>query len=421
MYALVDCNSFYASCERVFRPDLANRPVAVLSNNDGCVIAATSEAKRLGLVMGVPYFKAREICRRHNVAVFSSNYTLYGDLSRRVMVTLRQFSKEVEVYSIDEAFLRLEEMGKEQAQAFGDYLAGIVKQWIGLPVCVGIGPTKTLAKAANRIAKNRGRHSCKLEDAAEIDTVLADFPVQELWGVSSRLTKRLNRLGIATALELKRMPPLHARKLFSVTLERTVRELNGEPCIPMEVNPPAKQQIHVSRSFGKLVTDLGELEQAIATHAARVGEKLREQMSVAGSVYVWIATNPFREQDSQYQNAIALPLMPATSCTPDLIAVAVAGLRAIYKEGYKFKRAGVMALDLADAAKSMAQGSLFFSRASTEKSNALMKALDAVNNRYGAGTMLYARQGLGGEDWRMQRRLMSPHYTTQWDHLPRVS
>ena len=182
MYALVDCNSFYASCERVFRPDLAKRPVIVLSNNDGCVIAATSEAKHLGLVLGVPYFKAKELCQQHNVVVFSSNYTLYGDLSRRVMMTLRQFSKEVEVYSIDEAFLRLAEMGKEQSGTFGDYLADVVKQWIGLPVCVGIAPTKTLAKAANRIGKNRGDRSCMLEGAAENDAMLKDFPVQErLW------------------------------------------------------------------------------------------------------------------------------------------------------------------------------------------------------------------------------------------------
>ncbi len=368
------------------------------------------------------YFNTRfsAFALQHGVEVFSSNYTLYGDLSRRVMLTLRQFSKDMEVYSIDEAFLLLHEMGKEQSEVFGDYLAGIVKQWVGIPVCVGIAPTKTLAKLANRTAKNRGVRSCRLATEAEIDAVLENYPVQEIWGVSSRLMRRLNSLGIATAWQLKHLSPFQARKLYSITLERTVRELNGDPCIPFEEQPPAKQQIHVSRSFAKLVTDLGELEEAVATHAARVGEKLRQQNSFAGSLYVWIATNPFRDQDRQYQNAMALPLMPATSNTPDLITTALAGLRAIYREGYNFKRAGVMALEITDAAKTLSQGNLFFPRAAREKQLALMQTLDAMNKRFGAGTLHYASQGMGDEDWRMQRQLMSPQYTTQWDHLPRV-
>ncbi|MCD8349594.1 MAG: Y-family DNA polymerase [Planctomycetaceae bacterium] len=420
MYALVDCNSFYASCEKVFRPDLADRPVVVLSNNDGCVIAATKDAKALGLTMGVPYFQARPICRKHRVMVFSSNYTLYGDMSRRVMQTLRQFAVEMEIYSIDEAFLKLPEMTKDIAEGLGDHIVNTVKQWTGLPVCVGLGPTKTLAKAANRTAKNRGVRSLKMESPAEIDAILADMPIQDLWGISSRWTKRLNRLGVATALELKRMSPIYIRKSFNIVMERTVRELNGEPCIPLEVVPPNKKQIHVSRSFGKLVTDYVELEQAVATYAARVGEKLRRQNSFTTALLVYTATNRFREQDAQYFNSTTVPLFPATANTPDLIAAACKGLRTLYRKGYNYKKAGVLALDTTPATKELSQGNLFFDRTRRKKQVALMKALDATNARFGSGTLLYASQGFGQEDWRMQRKMQSPHYTTQWGEIPKV-
>lgn len=338
MYGLVDCNSFYASCEKVFRPDLAKRPVVVLSNNDGCVIVATPDAKALGLVMGVPYFQAEELIRKNNVAVFSSNYTLYGDLSRRVMQCLSGHARRMEIYSIDEAFLELEEMSYALRLEFGDNLARTVKKWTGITVSIGMAPTKTLAKAANRTAKRRGLRSLKLETETEIDAVLDDMAVDDVWGVFGRLKKKLNRLGITTALELMHLAPARARSLYSVVLERTVRELRGEPCIELEEQPPPKQQIVVSRSFGKLVAELSELEQAVATYAARVGEKLRKQNSFANGVYVWVATNRFREQDKQYTTGISVSLIPATACTADIITAAIAGLRRIYQKGYLFKK-----------------------------------------------------------------------------------
>ncbi len=421
MYALIDCNSFYASCEKVFRPDLADRPVVVLSNNDGCVIAATKDAKAHGLVIGVPYFQAKPVCRRINAAVFSSNYTLYGDLSRRVMRTLATFSKRMEIYSIDEAFLDLEEMPRAKAERFGDIIVSTIAKWIGLPVTAGLAGTKTIAKIANRRAKSLGLRSLKLESDDDIDATLADLPVVGVWGVSTRWGRRLNSLGIFTALDLKKMPPPQARKAFGIVMERTVRELNGEKCIELELQPPAKKQIHVSRSFGKLVTDLGELEQAVASYAFRVGEKLRRQDSFANALYVWVATNPFRDQDKQYSNAVSIPLIPATSSASDLLAAAGHGIRHIYREGYHFKKAGVMALDLVSASAELASGNLFFDRKAREKQMALMATLDKTNRRYGAGTLVYASQGLGDEDWRMLRKMTSPLYTTRWSDIPEIT
>ena len=419
MYGLVDCNSFYASCEKVFRPDLANRPVVVLSNNDGCVIAATPDAKALGLVMGVPYFQAEKLIRKNNVAVFSSNYSLYGDFSRRVMKCLSGFARRMEIYSIDEAFLELEEMSAELGLEFGDNLVRTIRKWTGIPVSIGMAPTKTLAKVANRTAKKRGVRSLKLESEAEVDAVLADMQLDDVWGVSGQLKKKLNRLGIVTALELKQLEPAKARSIYSVVLERTVRELRGEPCMELEEQPPPKKQIVVSRSFGKLVTELSDLEQAVATYASRMGEKLRQQGSFANGVYVWVATNPFREEDKQYTTGLSVPLLPATANTPDLITAAIAGLRCIYQKGYLFKKAGVMALDIVDAGAEMGQGNLFFQAESREKHIAFMQVVDKMNRNLGARTVFYASQGLGG-DWRMRREMMSPYYTTRWDNLPRV-
>ena len=419
MYGLVDCNSFYASCEKVFRPDLAKRPVVVLSNNDGCVIAATPDAKALGLVMGVPYFQAEKVIRKNNVAVFSSNYALYGDMSRRVMQCLSGYARRMEIYSIDEAFLELEEMAPAQGLEFGDNLVKTVRKWTGIPVSIGMAPTKTLAKVANRTAKKRGIRSLILRTEAEVDDVLADMALDDVWGISGRLKKKLNRVGIATALELKSLSPARARSLYSVVLERTVRELRGEPCIELEEQPPPKQQIVVSRSFGKLVTELPDLEQAVATYAARLGEKLRKQNSFANGVYVWVATNPFLEQDRQYTTGVSVPLIPASAYTADIITAAIAGLRAIYQKGFLFKKAGVMALDIVTVDAEMSQGNLFFRPGNREKQMALMKVIDKMNRDLGDRTVFYGSQGVGG-DWRMRREMMSPYYTTRWQDLPPV-
>lgn len=422
MFLLVDCNSFYASCEKAFRPDLTHRPVAVLSNNDGCVVASSSEAKALGLTLGTPYFKVQRFCRENGVAVFSSNYGLYGDLSRRVMGTLAGFGDKMEVYSIDEAFLEIDAVPPQGWDAFGTAVAETVRKWTGIPVSVGIAETKTLSKIANREAKKRGVRALTMTAESEIDAVLEMLPVDGVWGVSSRWGRKLACRGIVTALDLKQASTASIRRDFGVVMERLVRELRGEVCLELEEQPSPKKQIHVSRSFGQLITDLGNLEEAVATYAARVGEKLRRQNCMASGLYVYVRTNPFREGDKQYANGIALPLVPATAHSGKLIAMAIAGLRAIFQEGYLYKKAGVMALDIAQADASMAQGNLFFRNEDREKDMRLMGALDSANKRFGGGTLFFASQGVKDKgDWHMRREMMSPLYTTRWSDVPNVS
>jgi DNA polymerase V len=418
MFILADCNSFYASCERVFRPDLAQRPVAVLSNNDGCIIAESREARELGLVMGSPYYQAAAFCKKHDVAVFSSNYALYGDLSRRVMATLAGFSPRLEMYSIDEAFLEVESMPDAAGEAFCLDIAKTVKRWTGIPVSLGFASTKTLAKAANRRAKALRRPAHVLTTPEAVNAVLTELPADGVWGVSSGFAARLSGLGVSTGLELKNLSISLARKRFGVTMERIIRELRGEVCLELEQEPPPKKQIHVSRSFGERVTSLESLEEAIATYAARVGEKLRRQESVASGLYVYIRTNPFRRDEPQYSNGIALPLVPATAHSGELIAKGLEGLRRIYRRSFCYKKAGVMALDLVGA--KTAERSLFSSPEERARGNRLMQALDKVNRRYGADSLYYAGQGLPGRSWRMRRELLSPLYTTRWEDLPVV-
>lgn len=325
----------------------------------------------------------------------------------------------MEIYSIDEAFLQLRDMGADLAESLGDHIADTVRKWIGIPVCVGMAPTKTLAKAANRTAKNQGCRSFKMETEGQIDDALRELSVDYVWGVSSRWKRRLNRLGVDTALDLKHISPMLIRKHFNIILERTVRELNGEPCIPLELSPPRKKQIIVSRSFGKLVTSYDDLAAATATYAARLGEKLRQQGTYANSLYVWIATNPFRSQDKQYTTGVSVPLVPATSDSTMLIAAAHAGLKAIYRKGHCFKKAGVMALDLVDARAELGQGNLFFKREERCTADELMRTIDAANRRYGAGSVFFAAQGVN-QGWKMRRELMSPYYTTRESDIPLV-
>lgn len=414
MFALVDCNNFYASCERVFNPKLQDRPIIVLSNNDGCAVARSNEAKALGIKMGAPLHQIKDLVKAHNIAVFSSNYQLYGDMSGRVMDTLRDFCPSMEVYSIDEAFLDLSGFHGVDLAAYAADIRARVRQHTGIPVCIGIAPSKTLAKIANQVAKKKtvtGVFDLSVLDVQE--SILRDLEVTEIWGIARNLGQRLNALGIYTAWQLRSADAKMIRQSFGVVGERIVRELRGISCIGMEEVQP-KQNIMSSRSFGQLVTRFDILENAVASHAANGGMKMRKQNSRAQAVYVFISTNRFRLQDEQYSNAATVALPVASSDTGQLIAAAKLGLRQIYRKGFNYKKAGVMMLDLVQAGNE--QQSLF-APATSAAGDKVMEAMDALNRRYGKGTVFSAGQGIA-KPWDMKATMRSPRYTTQWEELP---
>lgn len=415
--ALIDCNNFYASCEQLFQPALLGRPVVVLSNNDGCVVARSAEARALGIPMGAPWHTLKELARRHAVVALSSNYALYGDLSDRVMRILSRFSPCQEVYSIDECFLDLGGAQPNPA-ACGRLIHREIRRLTGITVGVGLGATKTLAKFANHCAKKRPEFAgvCPLFEmpSREADRLLAWAPVGEIWGVGRRLTARLEKQGIVTALDLKRAAPSRIRAAFSVTLERTVRELNGEACLGLMAGPGTRKQILSSRSFGALISALAPLEEAVAAYATRAGEKLRRQQLRAGSIGVFLRTNPFREDLPQNQGSLTLPL-PPTDDTRLLAQTALRALRAVYRPGFAYQKAGVCLTDLVPADRR--QGDLFVDAAQEKKSRSLMAAMDAINRAMGSGTVKLLAEG---NDPRraMRARLRSPRYTTRLDELP---
>jgi DNA polymerase V len=417
--ALVDCNNFYASCERVFQPELRGVPLVVLSNNDGCVIARSNEAKVLGIIMGEPWHVVRERIGENVLCMRSSNYTLYGDMSARVMRILAAFTADFELYSIDEAFLGLGGFEPTRLEAHARLLRQRVLQWTGIPVSVGIAATKTLAKVANHRAKKDpagGGVHLLLGDAA-IDAALAQLPLTDIWGIAGRLARRLAALGITTPLALKQTDARFVRERFSVTLERTVRELQGIPCIALEEAPPDRKTIMASRSFGRMVTARAEMTEAVASYATRAAEKMRRQNLAAGRLMVFVQTNPFRPQDAQYarERMVALPV--ATGDTGKIIGAAQRGLAAIWRPGFRYKKAGVMLLDLVRADR--VQRALF-DRPDGARSQARMRALDQLNRRFGRGTVSYAAAGIT-RGWRMQRGSLSPRYTTSWEELLTVT
>lgn len=424
MFALVDVNNFYVSCERVFQPCLEHRPVVVLSNNDGCVVARSNEVKALGVKMGTPWFKLQAFARRHDIEAFSSNYVLYGDMSNRVSSILRDFSPELEVYSIDESFLRLESVAHIHggARAMGHAMRQRIRQWTGLPVCVGIGPTKTLAKFANHLAKKHEVFEgvCDLHVIPRPERLawMAQVDVGEVWGIGPRLAPRLKALGIQSVLDLRNASPRKLRPLFGVTLERTCSELRGIPCLELEEVMPNKQQIQSSRSFGQPIETLEEMREAIASYLGLAAEKLRQQNSLAGAVHVFVRTNPFKETEPQYQGNITVPLVTATDDTLLLTRAALQGLRAIFRPGYSYKKAGILLTLLSD--KRMHQPDLFEDPRARQKSARLMAVLDAVNHNFGQGSL---RTGACGTEqrWVMRADNRSPRYTSCWDELPLVS
>lgn len=418
LYALIDCNNFYASCERLFKPELRSKSVVVLSNNDGCIIARSNEAKTLGIGMGDPYFKVKGYLRKNGVQVFSSNYPLYGDLSNRVMTILQYEEPEVEIYSIDEAFIRFPDRSGMDRTRHGQHLRKRVAQCVGIPVSVGIARTKTLAKVATSVAKKYpGYHGVfDFESCTKKDDVLASIKVNKVWGIGSRFTKRLHQFGIYTALDLKNSDSAFIRKLLGVTGQRTMVELRGEPCIELEQCPPDRKSIISSRSFRKPVNDLESLKEAVSSYISIAARKLREQNLVATNLHVFISTSRFRADIPQFSGSRMVTLEQPTSSTPILIKYGLQELAKLYKEGYQFNKAGIMLTELSRA--SLRQQNLFI-KPEDPRNKALMTALDRINDRWGRDTLRYVSSGLA-RPWCMKQGLRSPAYTTCWEELPVV-
>jgi DNA polymerase V len=423
--ALVDCNNFYVACERLFQPRYEGVPVVVLSNNDGCVVARSAEVKALGVPMGMPWHKMKDLAKQHNIIHFSSNYTLYGDLSHRVMTVLAEFTPDQEIYSIDECFLDLTTQPRLDPTQLGQTIRQRVKQWVGLPVSVGCASTKTLAKLANHVAKKRSEWNGVCDLAAlsgtDQDQLFASIGVREVWGIGPRLEQQLVERGIKTVADLRASDPAAMRRLHSVVLERTIRELSGTPCLDLEPVAPAKQQIISSRSFGAPITEASELAQPLQLYMTRAAEKLRHQGSVAGAVSVWIETNRFRPQDAQHHPAATVKLPEPSDDTMLLIGVAGRLMRHIYRAGHRYVKAGVVLGDIRP--KDLRQGTLFDAPTDgqRERRAKLMAVMDRATQKWGRGTLAPGAAGLTtAHRWSMKRGAMSPSYTTRWAELPIV-
>jgi DNA polymerase V len=421
-YALIDCNNFYASCERVFNPSLRDRPIAILSNNDGCIIARSDEAKKAGIEMGAPEFKIRKLLKQKNVILKSSNYALYGDMSRRVMKTLRHLTPRVEPYSIDEAFIEFPKLMADDLQSFGQVIKSTVKQWTGLPVSVGIAPSKTLAKIANETAKYQPEYSgvLNLMGHPELDNILKDTKLTDIWGIGAGLSQRLFNEGITNALELKNQysRPDWVRSRLNVNGLRTVMELNGKPCLEIEhINDPRKG-IMTSRSFGKAVTKLEDLQEAIAEFITISTEKLRAQESVTSLLHITLRTNKYADGNPKYKYGIEIPLHIPTADTSFLIKCGHAALKKLYQSGLKYKKAAVMLTGIIP--QSEIQGNLFSKEQHSDNQHELMRKIDDINTKFGSGTAHFAATGFE-QSWQMKQQFLSPKYTTSWDDLMEVS
>ncbi len=420
MFALVDVNSFYASCEIIFRPDLQGRPVVVLSNNDGCIIARSAEAKKLGIKMGDPYFKCKDYFRQQGVVCFSSNYELYADMSNRVMTTLEEMCPRVEIYSIDEAFCDLTGVRNCRVlEEFGRELKDTVYRNTRLPVGVGIAQTKTLAKLANHAAKT-WKATGGVVDLSNVERqrkLMALLPVDEVWGVGRRISKKLEAMGIKTVLQLADTDIRFIRKHFNVVLERTVRELRGEPCLGLEEFAPVKQEIVCSRSFGQRISTYEEMRQAICLYASRAAEKLRGEHQYCRFISAFVKTSPFALNEHYYGNSTSVKLLTPTHDSRDIITAATKCLDAIWRDGYRYQKAGVMLGDF--YSQGVAQLNLFDDNAPRQNSEKLMDVLDHLNAKDGRGTLYFAGQGIQSA-WQMKREMLSPRYTTRFSDLPVV-
>lgn len=410
MYGLVDCNNFYASCERVFNPSLNGKPVVVLSNNDGCVIARSNEAKALGIKMGIPAYQIKNLVSSHGVAVFSSNYTLYGDMSGRVMSMLAELSPEIEVYSIDEAFVNLD--GIRDLESIGRKMVSGVTRGTGIPVSLGVAPTKTLAKIANKFAKKYPAYDqlCIIDSEEKRIKALQLTEIGDVWGIGRRQAAKLQKQGIKTAYDFTRFSGAWVRKNMTVVGERTWKELHGISCIDMENAPPAKKQICTSRSFGKMLTDIDTISEAIASHASTCAKKLRKQQSYAASLMVFIHTNNFREDLPQYWKNTVIHLPVPTNDTQEIVHYALAGLKTIYLNGYQYKKAGVIITEITEGAQLG-----LFDLVDRDKRERLMQAVDKINGEHGHNIKL-AVQGTG-RGWKLKQEQLSGHYTTNLNQI----
>ena len=410
MFGIMDCNNFYASCERVFNPALNGKPIVVLSNNDGCVIARSNEAKALGIKMGVPAYQIKDLISSHEVAVFSSNYTLYGDMSGRVMSILAGLAPELEVYSIDEAFINLD--GIQDIQLLGTKIVNKVTCGTGIPVSLGIAPTKTLAKVANKFAKKYPAYNrlCIIDTEEKRIKALKLTDITDVWGIGRRQATKLEKQRVKTAYDFTQLPGSWIRKNMTVVGERTWKELRGISCIDMESAPPAKKQICTSRSFGKMLTDIDTMAEAIATHASTCAKKLRQQKSYAMSLMVFIHTNNFREDLPQYWKNTVIHLPVPTNDTLEIVHYALAGLKTIFIQGYQYKKAGVIITEITEGAQ---MG--LFDKIDRTKREQLMQTIDQINGKHSQLVKL-AIQG-SGRDWKLKQEQLSQRYTTDINEI----
>ena len=415
--ALVDCNSFYVSCERLFNPSINKKPVIVLSSNDGCVISRSTEAKTLGIKMGEPYFKVKKIVKENDVKIFSTNFALYGDISRRVMKTLRQFSPEIEIYSIDEAFLNLSSIKNENLLEYGSKIRKIILKWTGIPASIGIASTKTLSKAANYIAKKEKSGVINFINLKQIDKFLAKIKINDVWGVGRQLTKFYIKNRINTALQLKNTSNSWIKKNTNVFGSRTAMELNGIPCTSLEIREEKRKNCCVSRSFGKKVTKLEELQESVTTHCLNAAEKIRIDNQTAKKVTAFIRTSPFQKDRNYYANTKDIDLPIRTNDSIELVKQALIALKCIYKQGYRYQKAGIILSGLKDV--NIYKKNLFSTISGEEKRKRLMKAMDYTNTKYGRNALSIAQAGLK-KRWNIKKQYSSKIDTACFELLPAV-
>ena len=413
--ALIDCNSFYVSCERLFNPKIRKKPVVVLSNNDGCIISRSNEAKVLGIKMGEPYFKEKDIIVKNNVQVFSSNYSLYGDISRRVMRTLKRFNSDIEIYSIDEAFLDLSNFPDNEVENVGHEIRNIVLKWTGIPTSIGIAKTKTLSKVANHIAKKKQSGVTSFIGIENIDSILEKVEINNVWGVGKQLTKFYHKSGIYNAKQLKNVSNTWIKKSSNVLSSRTAMELRGIPCIDLEATSSKRKSCVVSRSFGQRVENFQELKEAIASYSLNASEKIRSESLVTKSITVFIRTSPFQSRFGYYSNSKTIDFPIATNNSIEIVKAAISSLETIFKNGYRYQKAGVMLSRLSDSVG----GKNLFSSEKDKKINSLMKSIDNTNHRYGRSTLSLASAGVH-KRWNTRRQHYSKIDTADFYCLPTI-
>ena len=414
--ALIDCNSFYVSCERLFKPSLIKKPVIVLSNNDGCIISRSSEAKALGIKMGEPYFKAKKIIAKNNVYVFSSNYSLYGDISRRVMKTLKYFAPEMEIYSIDEAFLNLTIVPDEEILQFGKKIRETILQWVGIPTSIGIATTKTLSKIANHIAKKEKSGIVNLINKKNIDHILKKIEIRDVWGVGRQLSKFYINNGIFNANQLKNVSNNWIKKNSNVLSSRTAMELRGASCIALEIAQSKRKSCCVSRSFGKKVERLQELKESITNHCLNAAEKIRSESLLTKSITIFIRTSPFQKMEIHYSNSKTIDFPIATDNSIEIVKSAIFGLKSIFKKGYKYQKSGII---LSGLCESKSYNDNLFSSTKDKRTKNLMRSIDYTNFRYGRSTLSLA-VALSNKKWKTKRQHSSKIDTANFDCLPIV-